>query len=401
MSKLTYDNPLRRQCCDITNLMPIQFGHSLRSMLGILPSIDLAKLNKIIITGCGDSYLAAVESIDAFKRYLKGSHISVVALRAIDAARFYPFKDDADDTAIIAVSASGNTARLVEVIRRGKKHGAMTIALTNAERSVVAEESDLVFLTNTPYSEDRSPGLRSYYASLLSLIVMSAVLGEKIKGEGVFTSKRSLGGQHYLLGEKQYVNDLKEKLLIYNTRFEEAMERIDDCVYETALRFKTSPGFECIADGPLFAAAEFVSAKFAEASGDLCSVIDSENYMHVNTFLRPKDTYGTIVMVFSDEKNVSQVVTSVQTAVGRDRRPLFVVSDKPANELGITAEVRSCVIPLPTVEERYIGTLYAYIPGSLLAGYHAMLIGEPFFRGGDKWMDPAINTLSTNEINVI
>ncbi len=58
-------------------------------------------------------------------------------------------------------------------------------------------------------------------------------------------------------------------------------------------------------------------------------------------------------------------------------------------------------IRLPPRDHRYVGALYSYIPGSLLAGYQAQLHEEPFFRGGGKWADPTINTLHSNDIKIV
>ena len=44
----------------------------------------------------------------------------------------------------------------------------------------------------------------------------------------------------------------------------------------------------------MFFCGKFIAAKFAELSGDVCSVIDSENYFHVNSLMYPGEDIGEI-----------------------------------------------------------------------------------------------------------
>lgn len=381
--KSNYDNSLRGQIFDIQNLVPAQYDISLGVARELVEALDFSKIKNIIITGCGDSYLAAVEATAAFKKYNNKFGIRTQALRAIDAARYHSLEKDTDSTVVIAISNSGRTARLAEVIQRAKSYGVTTIALTSKDGSPVTVGADHVFNVNTPEFEHRSPGLRSYVSCLLSLFVLSTTIADK-------------------LGETEsHSAELYEALISYNNDYSEVLDRIDDEIFSFAREKYQTQGFEILGDGPLFTTAEFVAAKLAEVSGDICTVIDSENYMHVNTFLRPGAAHVTIAMGYSDEPNYSQVLTSTETAATRDERPILFISDKKSEVSGESVSVDSVVIPLPPVDHRYVGALYSYIPGSLLAGYQAQLHDEPFFRGGGKWADPTINTLSSNEIKIV
>ncbi len=386
MTKAQYDNPLRRQCFDLPNMIPVQFRNSLESVSGLLdtiPSERMNKIRKILVTGCGDSWLAAVEAKPAFKKYLRGTGVTMEPLRAIDAARYHNFASDSSDTMVVAISASGNTARIVEIVSRAEKYGAISLALTNAPGAAAAQAAEYVYLTQTPEFPDKMPGLRSYVASLLSLLVMAAVLGEH------YSKKTGM------------VAELHDQLLAYNNEFASKLEAVDDTAYDVAGKWQDQKSFEIIADGPLFATGEFVAAKYAELSGDLCTVIDSENYMHVNSMIMPKEAYSSLIMVFSDEDNLSRVKKTTEVAVTRDHRPVYLVSDQTPEQLEIDAVVDYSVIPLPAKDLRFLASLYAFIPGSLVASYHSALIEEPYFRGGGKFFDPTINTLKTNPIVVL
>ena len=379
--KQNYDNPLRRQCFDVVNLALPQFDLVRDSFENLVPDEKLKGLRRVVVTGCGDSYLAAVEAKGIFDYYLAGTGCKMEAVRAIDAARYLTL--EGEQTLVVAISASGGPARIAEILQRGKKHGCLTMALTNNGESRAAQLADYVYLTNTPAFPDAMPGLRSYFASMAGLYVMAVLMAEKLTGKtGLYVQ-------------------LREVLAAYNAQVAGALEEMDEAAFRAADAWKESKGFEVTADGPMFACGEFVAAKYAEVSGDKCTVIDSENYWHVNSILRPLGAYGTVAFAFSDEANLSRMADTVNRQVTDSKRSILLVADKPAAELGITSPVIECRMPAPEKPFGFLLPLYAYIPGSLAAGYQAALIDEPYFRGGGKFFDPEVNTLKTNEIRVL
>lgn len=381
--KQNYDNPLRRQCFDLVRLAPAQFDLAREALLRLEPEKRLAGIRRVVVTGCGDSYLAAAQAREVFKHYLKGTGCRMEAVRAIEAARYLPLEEDAAGTLLIAISASGGPARIAEILQRGKQHGCLTMALTNNGASRAGTTADLAYVTNTPEFPDRMPGLRSYLASMMGLFVLAAVLGE-VKS-----------------GKTGLCDGLRAALEAYNGRFADALEQMDDSAYAAAVAMKDSKGFEVCADGPLFCCGEFISAKYAEVSGDKCTVVDSENFWHVNSIMMPQNAYGTIDYVVSDEGNCARMAETISGQVEKLGRKVLVVADKPAAELGVTAPVMECILPVPDRQFRFLLPLYAFVPGSLVAGYHAALIEEPYFRGGGKFFGPSINTLGTNGIRVL
>lgn len=368
-------------CRNIESIAQPQFDFANNSFKNLLPDETIRNVEKIIISGCGDSYLAAAEAQVAFKKYLAGTNAVMIAPTIIEATRYVELSDYEPNTLIVAVSASGNPSRVVELIERGKKHGCVTVALTNNQNSRAGNAADYVYLTNTPSD---SPGLGSYYASLLSLIVMAAIIGE-VK-----------------LNRSELVDELRKELLDYNQVFFDDFDKIVEVTHKTSEALVNSEGFEVIADGPSFPCAQFVAAKYAEAAGILCSVVDSENYWHVNDKLRPLGVLGTIIMAFSDEPNISRIVSTTNRAVSQEKRPVLFVSDKPSDALGVTEKVTDCIIKVPNLEYRFLSLLYAFIPGALMAGFHASLTNEPYFRGFQTiFKDPVAFTIATSEINVI
>ena len=377
--KKYYNNPLRRQCLSLQQLASVQMENSIHNFETLLKEELIGRIDRLVVTGCGDSYLAAAMSRGAFKKYVRDCRFE--AVRAIDAARYIPLAESEPNTMIVAISASGATARIAEILERGKKHGCVTVALTNNGSSRAAQTADYPYLTETPFFPNDNPGLRSYFASLISLTVMAAVMGE-IRGGGSF------------------LPELKSKLLEYNEIFFSGIDSIDSRCLAVSEKWEKKKGFEVVADGDLFCCGEFIAAKFAEVSGDMCTVIDSENYCHVNGLIRPGEDVGTIVLAVSDEANMERIADTMDRQKA-DGRSILLVSDKQPEEAGAASEADFCKIPVPDPDFRFLLTLYAHIPGALLAGYRSELIDEPYFRGNEIFFRPQNMTINENVINVI
>lgn len=376
--KKYYNNPLRRQVFSLRQLAPVQLEHSINAFITLFPKDLIARIDRLVLTGCGDSYLAAMECRGAFKKYVKGCRVE--AVRAIDAARYISLGENEPNTMIVAISASGATGRIAEILERGKKHNCVTVALTNNGKSRAAKTADYTYLTDTPFFPNDNPGLRSYFASLISLTVMAAIMGE-------------------IRGKISFLPELKEKLLEYHEIFFEKINQIDSSCLEVSQKWEEKKGFEVIADGPMFWCGEFVAAKYAEVSGDMCTVIDSENYCHVNGLIRPGEAVGTIVMAASDEANMGRVADTIARQVQNDCRSVLLICDKELEQSGVSVEY--CSLPVPERNFRFLLPLYAYIPGTLMAGYRSEIMDEPYFRGDEILFKPENMTINNNAMKVI
>lgn len=376
MKKMYFNNGLRMQCLDVRDLSMEQFDRSVASFSNLLPAEKIKNVKRIIATGCGDSYVAAAEAKDAFAKYLPD--VEYEAPKGIEVGRYLAMEACESDTIVVAISVSGGPARVAEVLQRGQKHGCTTIALTDNPHSRAAKSAQYLYHTNTPQGDNIS-GLRTYYVSVISLYVMAAAMAELRTGGS-------------------YLAELREQVRAYRDVFFGQIEKIDDICFETALVWKEKMFFEVTGDGPLFYCGKFISAKFAELSGDVCSVIDSENYFHVNGIMYPGEAIGEMALIASYEENVSRIAATVNEQAGRGKRDVIVFCDRAPEEIGITEKVAYCPMPVPPAEYSFLIPLFAYLPASILASYRATTIGEPFFRGG--WsMDEM--TLGTNPIRVI
>ncbi|QUH19303.1 glutamine--fructose-6-phosphate transaminase (isomerizing) [Alkaliphilus sp. B6464] len=112
-----------------------------------LDNINIGKeyiknINKIYIVACGTAYHAGIVGKSLIEKYAK---IPVLTDVASEFRYNNPFIDE--NTLMIVVSQSGETADTLAALRLAKEKGARTLALCNVVGSSIAREADDVFYT--------------------------------------------------------------------------------------------------------------------------------------------------------------------------------------------------------------------------------------------------------------
>ncbi len=106
-------------------------------------AMDILRARQLVITACGTSRYAALVG-----RYLF-SKVSKKFCDVIMSSEFHYFADSIDaGTMVIAVSQSGETADVMEGVKRAKEKGATTLAIVNRPDSMLARISDKVIHIN-------------------------------------------------------------------------------------------------------------------------------------------------------------------------------------------------------------------------------------------------------------
>jgi len=110
--------------------------------LDVLNSIDITRYNRVLITACGSAYNAGIVAKYVFERLCRFSV-------EVDLASEFRYKDAIVDenTLVILISQSGETADTIAAMREAKKKGATTLSIVNANGSTVAKESDFCVYT--------------------------------------------------------------------------------------------------------------------------------------------------------------------------------------------------------------------------------------------------------------
>lgn len=106
-------------------------------------AMDILRARQVVITACGTSRYAALVG-----RYLF-SKVSKKFCDVIMSSEFHYFADSIDaGTLVIAVSQSGETADVMEGVKRAKERGATTLAIVNRPDSMLARICDKVIHIN-------------------------------------------------------------------------------------------------------------------------------------------------------------------------------------------------------------------------------------------------------------
>ena len=141
----------------------------LREQVG---ELQFGSVRRVILTGSGDSYIAAL-AVEDLVRYRFSGDVS--AMPSLDASRYLQHEQG---DLVVVVSVSGEVARTIEVAERASRSGASTIAITCNASSTLSLGCDHQLVMPEPI--DRSiPHSRDYTATLLAL----TVLAEKLGGE--------------------------------------------------------------------------------------------------------------------------------------------------------------------------------------------------------------------------
>lgn len=393
MKREQFDNPIKRQVYDLPHLSEVQlescFGPALKELMTMAEIFDA---RKIILTGCGDSYAAAIAMAPVIEKYCDCFGVKV--MRAIDFTRFLSKEQigigEPNSPLVIAISAGGGTARICEVLQKANEIGAFSILMTNNSESKAAKIAKRVYCLGTPDFPDKGPGLRSYFASLVGLIAFAVRFGH-VRGTLPPTAS----------------SDFKNAIKNHMQSLVQNLERIDKEMFQLAKKWKDFSRFNFIGDGVEFGTAYFGAAKFLESNGCIASADDSEDWCHINYFLKDPKSIGTVIVA---DKNSPAYGREKETAASAAAigRPVLVVTNATREDFPSVDMV--CEIPEAPEGYEWLLPLTDYIPASLLAGYIAQLQEEPFFRFArlsDGTMDPnsdfanrSCMTLSTSKIEI-
>ena len=136
--------------------------------------IDLTRIKKIKLVGCGTAYHAALMGAKMFEDILNIDSSACVASEF----RYFTPKIGAD-TLVLLISQSGETADTLAALEIAKEKGALTVGLVNVEYSAIAKNSD-VFFPNKAGVEIAVASTKAYSAQLVALNLISEILAENL-----------------------------------------------------------------------------------------------------------------------------------------------------------------------------------------------------------------------------
>ncbi len=389
MNKKDYYNSVTDQVKDLENLAAVQaeLCFDLANLSHVLNAETAKNIKRVIITGCGDSYSAAGAMMPGFKLLSGLSKCNSPDI--MDFCSFYSQRKvnknyTPDQVLVVGISFSGSSARVIEALEKANMLETETLLITRTPDSKGAHVAKHVFDVATPPGCN-SPGLRSYYASLVGIAALGAYLGVC---NGTITEKRFF--------------EVKQNIVNYTQKFMKNFDAIDDQMFQEAVRMKDLRKFELIADWNEGYSAQFVEQKIIECGGMFCIHTNSEEYAHIGMAARGPDEYGEIIMVNGADLSMSRMKDTINGCLAQHRVTL-IVTDVPQEEFDLSvnefkgnnfyisnmkkghdsmaerATPSFCVIP--KAPEQWMSPFVDFIPGSLLAGYQAA-VNEIMFFGG-------------------
>ncbi len=143
--------------------------------LGGLENIttELKQLKRIIIVGCGTAYYAGLVG-----KYLLEELAGIPVEVDMGSEFRYRHPLVGPDTALLAISQSGETADTLEAIREGKRRGALTLGLVNAVNSSIARET-VAGVYNHAGPEIGVASTKAFVSQVTILVLLAIYLGRQ------------------------------------------------------------------------------------------------------------------------------------------------------------------------------------------------------------------------------
>ena len=309
-------------------------------------------VKKVYLTGDGDSYHASCAAEMAFEAIADVDCEPLSAQRFLDYGAAWMRPAAPHQTVVIATSASGGTERVVQAIERAKKNGALIVALTGTLNSAVTQAADRTITVELPQRE-RSPGIRTYQASLVGMLLAAIQLGE-------------LQGKY----AQEEAERLRRELVNLADAVDATTNAIQAGCREVADMIAASPVVVMLGSGPNYGTALYGAAKLIEAAGVFAMGQDLEEWWHVERFAYPVDM--PVFVIAPPGRSHWRAESVAATARGLGRR-VIVVAHRDDTQVTRHAHM---VLPVHgEVREEFSPVLY-----HLFASYVAAHVAERLDR---------------------
>ena len=300
---------------------------------------DLDKINKVYIVACGTAYHAGLVGKYAIEKFAK---IPVIADIASEFRYSDPFVDE--NTLIIIVSQSGETADTLAALRDAKAKGARVLSITNVVGSSIARESDDIFYTwagpeiAVASTKAYTTQLTAFYMIALNLAMTKGSITEEEYFDGIEQLKKIPAQVEKVLECNELVGQIAEEIKEANDIFYLGRGVDYSLAMEGALKIKEI---------------SYVHAE-AFAAGEL---------KHGSIALIDKGT--PVVAIATQSQLFEKMVSNMQEVRARGARVIAITQE------GNTEVEKSAdrVIYIPKVDDMF-AIITAVVPMQLLA-YHA------------------------------
>lgn len=318
----------------------------------VLSPAEWAAVKNVYLTGDGDSYHASCALEMAFET------LADVGCRPMSAQRFVDYGAQwmRQQSLVLATSASGGTQRVVQAIERAKEHGALSVAVTGTPDSPVAQAADRVIVVELPHKE-RSPGIRTYQASLLGLLLVAIQLGE-------------MQGRQ----SQPEADALRQELVALADIVDATTAAAKEPCQEVAETVAAAPTLVMLGSGPSYGTALFGAAKMIEAAGVFAMGQDLEEWWHVERFAYPVDM--PVFVIAPPGRSHWRAGEVAATARGLGRRVIAVAHP---DDTEVTRHAHA-VLPVPGETREEFSPLVYHVFASQVAAAVAERLGRSLFQ---------------------
>lgn len=320
---------------------------------------EIFDAQEIILTGCGDSYCAAIATKPLFEQMCR---VPVRAMRCIEVSRNMDkraFGYANGTPLVIAISVTGSVSRGVEALQRANKYGANTLAVTDNPNSPLGKAAKHIVHIGLPAGVEYGPGANSYNGSLLGLMALALRMGRvknNISEETLFAMRNSI--------------------LDYAKACQKQMNRIGQQAFDIAVRWHTLKAIDFIGDYGDYSTAFFGSAKVLETFGGYTTYDDSEDWCHINFFIKDSRNIGRVVVANGNTPSYNRLKETMW-AIDQLQSPCMVVTDMPAEEFPKGFDV----VTFPQAPYSWLNPLMQHFAFDMVAGYIEAIENIPQFRG--------------------
>lgn len=297
---------------------------------------EIKKISNVRFVACGSAYHAGLTGAYASERLFRRPS---QACTASEFRYMHPCLDE--NSLVVIISQSGETADTLAALRIAKESGAKTVSIVNVENSTIAAESDCVIMTRAG-REIAVATTKAYSAQLAviySLIIQLAVSAEEL-------NRKEAAG---LFAELTKIPDKIEEILLHFNAEK----------YAQAI---TESNYICfIGRGTDFSSAQEASLKLKEISYIPCEAYPAGELKHGTISLIDKNS--TVIALCCSSETKSKTESNINEAAARG-----------ANIISVTDTDGSGEITVPKTHDLFYPML-EIIPLQLIAYHSAKIRG--------------------------
>jgi len=346
---------LIRQAGSLAGDLAEHTGPVSRQVRGLLTAQEQAGTGKVYLTSDGDSYHAACAAEMAFESLAGADCEPLSALRFAHYCAPWLDPAPARRPLVIAISASGRTQAVAEAVEAARQQGALTIAITGAPGGAVTQAADRALVIELARPE-ASPGIRTYQASLLGLLLTAINLGQ--------TRDRYPPGQ---------ARALVDELTALAGPVAATAGAVKDRCRDVAGIAAASPVLVMTGSGPSYGTALFAAAKMTETAGVFAAGQDLEEWCHVESLAYPD---AMPVFVIAPPGRSRHRAAALAALARQQGRQVIAVTD--AQDTGVAAHA-SAVLPVQGRTREEFSPLLYHIFAGYVASHLARQLGRlPF-----------------------